>query len=53
MSKVIRLYLTPEDIKSDLGEEYKSSEILFTKSEISHDNCLVFECTIVDKENVD
>lgn len=52
MLKMVKLYLTPDDIKAKLGEEYKNSAVLFTKSNIGNDNCLEFECFITDADNM-
>jgi hypothetical protein len=48
--KIVKLYITTDDIKEKLGIEYENSSILFTKSEVGSDNTLTFECVVTDEE---
>ena len=48
--KIVKLYITPNDIKDKLDGKYKDSNVIFTKSEIGIDNTLTFECIITDED---
>lgn len=48
--KVVKLYITQEDIKDKLGEQYKNHTVIFTNNRVCMDGSLEFECLLVKEE---
>ena len=47
--KTVRLYIDEDFIKEKMGDEYKNSNVIFTRADIGIDNTVTFTCLITEE----